>query len=261
MMPMMPRKPARLALLTLTLFVLSMAGCIGANPADASLLTPLPQPTATSTIEWFPPTPTPTFLPRPTIQPTIDMRPNLGDVLLSDDFSQPGAWSTGESTNGSIAYNPGKLTLAVSRPGGYLSSLRADTQLTDFYLEITANPVLCRGEDTYGVLFREIAGSSYYRLLLNCNGLLRLERISYSDILILQKWQGSDQLAPGSPLTVRVGLWVRGSTLRVFLNGSFQFEVSDVRFPSGGIGVFAISKGTTAVTVNFSDLQVRALTP
>jgi hypothetical protein len=261
MMPMMPRKPARLALLAMTLSLLSMAGCVSANPADASLLIPSPQPTATSTVAWFPPTPTPTFLPTPTLQPTVDMRPDLGGVLLSDDFSQPGAWSTGESPNGSIAYNPGKLTLAVSFAGGYLSSLRTDTQLTDFYLEITANPILCRGEDTYGVLFREIAGNSYYRLLLNCNGLLRLERVSYGDILILQKWQGSDQLAPGSPLTVRIGLWVRSSSLRVFLNGNFQFEASDVRFPSGGIGVFAISKGTTAVTVNFSDLQVRSLTP
>ncbi len=256
---MMPMK--RKGLLVCCYLAFLLAGCLSTEEQPSALFTPTPQITPTSTIVWFPPTLTPTILPTPSVQPTVDMRPGLGSVLLADDFSTPGLWDSGEFAGGTITYNTGRLTLAVSQTGGYLSSLRTDAKFSDFYLEITANPILCRGEDVYGILFREIAGNSYYRLLLNCNGMLRLERVSYSDILILQKWQGSSQLAAGAPLTVRIGIWARGSQLRVFINDSFQFEVGDVRFPSGGIGVFAISKGTTAVTVNFSDLQVRALTP
>ncbi len=261
MMPMNGKTLFPIACLVLILGSWLLAGCVSTNTASSNQYTPTPRSTPTSTIVWFPPTQTPTFNPTPSIQPTIEMRPGLDEVLLTDDFSSESLWGIGILANGTIAYSAGKLTLAVSQPGGYLSSLRSDTEFTDFYLELTANPILCRGEDTYGVLFREIAENSYYRLLLNCNGMLRLERVSYSDILVLQKWQGSSQLAAGAPLTVRIGIWVQGTTLRVFINDSFQVEAKDVRFSNGGIGVFALSRGTTAVTVNFSDLQVRAIQP
>ncbi len=261
MMPMNRRLVVSIPLLILFFALPGLTTCLGAESAVSTVPSLTPQPTLTSTIQWFPSTATPTFAPTPSMQPTVDMHPGLGEVILEDDFTTENAWSTGQFPSGNATFGVKALTLAITAPSGYLSSLRTGTLLTDFYLEITANPLLCRGEDVYGVLFREIAGSSYYRLMLNCNGMLRLERVSYSDVLTLQKWQVSGQLAAGAPLTVRIGIWARGSLLRIFINNIFQFEATDTRFPAGGVGVFAISKGATAVTVSFSALQVRALTP
>ncbi len=94
----------------------------------------------------------------------------------SDDFSDDSLWDTAVSDNGSAAISMNRLSLAV-QPGYYLSSMRRELPLSDFYAEITARPSLCRGEDNYGVIVRGV-GSSFYRFVLTCNGEIRAERIS-----------------------------------------------------------------------------------
>jgi hypothetical protein len=66
----------------------------------------------------------------------------------------------------------------------------------------------------------------------------------------------SGDVPPGAPGEVRIGLWVSGTEMRVFLNGHYQFTVSDPLFASGTLGVFARSGGENAVTITFSDLVV-----
>ena len=44
--------------------------------------------------------------------------------------------------------------------------------------------------------------------------------------------------------------------MRLFLNDRFQFSVIEKNFPSGGLGVFVKSEGTTPVSVTFADLKV-----
>jgi hypothetical protein len=48
--------------------------------------------------------------------------------------------------------------------------------------------------------------------------------------------------------------------MRFFLNGRYQFSVSDRNYLSGTLGVFARSLGDTPVTVTFSDLVVSEVT-
>jgi hypothetical protein len=47
-----------------------------------------------------------------------------------------------------------------------------------------------------------------------------------------------------------------GSEMRLFLNGRFQFSVSERTFPIGAFGVFARSAGEEPVSVIFSDFEV-----
>ena len=44
--------------------------------------------------------------------------------------------------------------------------------------------------------------------------------------------------------------------MRLFLNGRFQFSVTERTFPSGAFGVFARSAGENPLSVTFSDLEV-----
>jgi hypothetical protein len=182
------------------------------------------------------------------------MNPGIGEILLEDDFSEDSVWDVATSDLGSAAIGRNRLTLAV-QPGVYLASIRREIFFENFYAEITAHTNLCRGEDHYGILVRAI-GSSYYRFVLSCNGLVHVERIKNGTKIVIFEPVPSGDAPLGAPGEVRIGLWAVGSEMRLFLNGRFQFSVVEKTFPSGGLGVFARSNGETPVTVTFSDLTV-----
>ena len=217
--------------------------------------TPSPSPT----IVWFPPTNTPTPLPSPVFVPTPDQRPGLGAVIYQDDFEERTRWQTFSGATGSVAYGIDELTIAISQPKGILLSLSKEPFLDDFYLEITANPSLCRGADAYGLLLRATTYVDYYRFLISCSGELRLERVKNGRVALLQDWTPSGQVPPGSPLLLRLGVWTAGNEMRFFVNDIYQFRASDPVWRSGNIGVFARSGGENALTVSFSDLIVRSV--
>ena len=75
----------------------------------------------------------------------------------------------------------------------------------------------------------------------------------------LQEAVLSGDVPPGAPGEVRIGVWASDTEMRLFLNGRYQFSISDTNLPTGGLGVFVQSTGNTAVTVTFSDLVVREL--
>ena len=242
---------------------ISLAACQPVQVVvPTATLPPTPSPTATATPVWFPPTPTLTLTVTPlpataTPQPPAD----TGAVLLSDDFSAKKFWQTGVMDGGNVAYGKNELSLAVARPKGSLVSLRDQTNLGDFYLEITAAPSLCEDSDTYGLLFRVVSASEFYRFLVSCSGQLRLERLGNGQGTLLQDWMFSPQIVPGMPGAYRLGIWASGSELRFYVNNVLQFSRQDSALVSGTIGVFARSAGDNAVTVSFSDLIVRQASP
>ena len=252
--PLRQRGDCFVGKITLLAMTLSLAACLPLNslpPTETPIptITPIPSPT----IVWFPPSTTPTTLVFPTLTATPEMSPGIGRQTLSDDFSDDSLWDTATSDNGSASLNHNRLTLVV-QPGYYLASMRHELIVTDFYAEVTARPSLCRGEDNYGLVVRGV-GSSFYRFVLACNGLIRAERISGGRRLAIQEPVPSGD-APAAPGEVRIGVWAVGGDMRLFLNGRFQFSVMEQTFPSGGLGVFVRSAGDTLTTVIFSDLKV-----
>ena len=217
--------------------------------------TPVPSdtPTPTATIVWFPPSATATQLAVPTYTGTPEMSPGIGARILRDNFSDDSPWDTAVSDNGSAAIGMNRLSLAA-QPGYYISSMRRELNLEDFYAEITARPSLCRGDDNYGILVHGI-GSSFYRFVLTCNGQIRAERISGGTRLPIYDPVPSGD-APRPPGEVRIGMWMVGDEMRLFLNDRFQFSVNDPSFPNGAFGVFVRSAGDEEVSVTFSDFEV-----
>jgi len=181
----------------------------------------------------------------------------MGDLLFSDDFSDQKAWQTRKSSLGSVAYGKQELTLAIPEGKTSLLSLRSGLTLTDFYLEIESAPSLCRGTDNYGLLLRAQSEQDYYRFILTCDGELRLERVIGGEPAVIQDW-----IPRGSrPDATRLGVWAVGNEMRFFIDDIYQFSVHDPVFNSGSLGVFARSNGENALTVNFSNLSVRAVDP
>jgi hypothetical protein len=181
------------------------------------------------------------------------MGPGIGTRTLRDDFSNDSVWDTAASENASAMISNNQLSIAA-QPGYYISSMRRELPLSDFYAEITAHPSLCRGDDNYGVIVRGV-GSSFYRFVLTCDGQIRAERISGGTRLPIYDPVPSGD-APSPPGEVRIGIWAVGSEMRLFLNGRYQFSVDDPKFPIGAFGVFARSTGDEPVSVVFSDFDV-----
>ena len=182
------------------------------------------------------------------------MNPGIGEIILSDDFSNGSLWDIATSDQGSAAISRNRLTIVV-QPGIYLASMRHDLVTENFYAEITARTSLCRGDDNFGILVRAL-GNSFYRFVLSCNGFVHVERIKNGTKLIISEPAASGDAPLGAPGEVKIGMWAVGKEMRLFLNDRFQISINDNSFPSGAFGVFARSAGDTPVTVTFSDLIV-----
>jgi hypothetical protein len=209
---------------------------------------------------WFPATSTPTR--QVTIQPsaTPDSAILYGNLVIDDQFKTPADWTNGSFPEGNIEFSESALNLAVASPGGTLVSLRTDTFTNDFYLETSITASLCTQPDTFGVIFWATNDRNYYREAFNCSGQFRLEKVSNGRVSALSEWTASSQAVRTPGVPVRVGLWVGRGLVRLYLNEEFQSSQS-LAPTAGGIGFFASSNGSTAVTTQFTDLQVYEVSP
>lgn len=253
-------------LITMILIILLNSSCspmVTATIFPVETFTQTPTQTPTQTFVWFPPTATPTPFPTPVITPTEDYHPGLEEVILMDDFSTGNAWILGRSSSGSIALGKKELTIAITSEKTYLYTVREDPILDDFYLEITSNPTLCRGEDEYGVLIRFVSPENFYRFSLSCDGRTRLDKVINGKASSPQPWLSIGAIPPGAPSISRLAIWAKGEEMRFFINDTLLFSVTDSMIKDsesplakGKIGLFARSRSEIALTVNFSDLMV-----
>lgn len=249
----------RLWTLLLLTVSLSLGSCSGLVPVSITE-TPLPTVTLTPTVLWFPATNTPTSLPSPTNFPTPERAPGLADLLFSDTFGTPELWNTTTSSVASVAVTRNRLILSVNGQGPQsIISLRTEPVLGDFYADVQADLSLCRAADRYGLVFHAAPGGDYYRFAINCDGQLRLERGRGGSVAPLTDWLSSVDASFGAPASVKIGVWMAGSEIRLYLNDRFQLAFRDPTLRTGTIGFFAYANGTTPITVAFSNLQVYSI--
>ena len=244
----------------------SLTACLPVSaplpPAPSQTALP-PSQTPTATRVWFPPTATFTPLPTVTmsITHTVDTEPLYGELIFQDEFTQPENWTLGKMSAGTVALGKDELSLGVAQPLGYLYSMRRNTTLDDFYLEITASPSICRGKDEYGLLLRVSPSSDFFRFGLNCAGEARLDRYLAGQAASLQPPTPNGVVPPGAPSSSRLAVWAVERDLRFYVNGIFLFSIRDASLPAGGLGLYARAAGAEAMTVNFSDLKVYQAAP
>jgi len=247
-----------LVLILLTLSACQIPTSYAAPTLESSTSTATTAPIPTETILWFPATSTPTPMATRIIIPTPDQRPGIGPALLHDDFTDAAIWPTSRNENGSLAYGKSEFTIAIANPGSSLSSIRPQPLLENYYLEVTATASLCQQEDSYGLILRATA-DVFYRWVITCSGMSRLERVKSGRYTIIQDWVPSGQIPIGFPAVLKLGVWAQGQEMRFFVGDVYQFSITDPTPVSGQVGLFARSQGTTAVTICFSDLTIYQL--
>jgi len=243
----------------------SLMGLLSACLAPVAEPTPLPPtatstitPTITATIDWFPATATPTLRPTQPVEPTPEMRPGIGQVLINDLFGSQGEWQVGNFSAGNITLTGNRLTLAVQQSKANLLSLETKNVLRDFNLETKVNISLCKNEDVYGLVVRAISEYNYYRFLVNCQGFARAERVRDGATTLMQDWTPTG-LPPGAPQEVNLGVWAVGSEMRLFVNNAFIFSVKDPVFTEGTTGLFSRASGDSPVTISYSEMVINSV--
>ncbi len=239
------------------LLTMAISGCISSEPIEV-----FESPTAfneigitTATRVWFPSTSTPTVYVPPENTPTPYESPDYGPLVITDDFSDRQGWLSGSYAAGNVAYGKETLNLAVSVPGGSLTSFRKDSYFTDFYWEMTVTGNLCSPTDAFGLIFWSVNDKNYHRLSFNCGGEYAVEKVKNGKASPLLDWSPSSQVPRGGISPFRVGLWVGGGYVRIYLNDIYQDEVY-LSPATGGIGIFAQSGGGPAVNISYADMQL-----
>ena len=243
-----------------TLLLITVTACTSQpTPTEIPTVLPTITLTPTPTIIWFPPTPTFTPIPTSVPKPTQDEQRPIERLLLLDVFDQGDLWELGSFPAGKVSLGKNELSLTITKPQGYVSTLRQEPSLSDFYLEVDAYPSLCIGKDQYGLLIRSNTPTSFYRFALSCDGRARVDLISGTNATSPQPWIESASIPSGAPSHVKIGVLSKGEELSLWVNDQYQFTISDKTLHSGRIGFFARSGGDNAVTINFSNLKIYTL--
>ena len=252
--------------LSICLLTLVLVGCLRLEETPVvetpqATTTPLPVPTSTPTVIWFPPTETPQVTPTMELAPTPEIMVELGDVIYQDQFDSTEGWTLPQTDRGQINIGNGEINIIINETGSYLTGTREKPDLEDFYAEITANPVLCSPEDEYGFLFSVYGNTQYYRFALSCSGEVRLDKLSASGTNNLYPWTRCASVPAGAPSVTKLGVLVLGDEIHTYINGNSLFSITGQQNTYGSFGVYARTAGDTAMTVSFSDLIVREVLP
>jgi hypothetical protein len=257
------KKPLFSAALVLGLAGLLLSSCIGSGQQASmdALFSATPTFTPIATIDWFPVTATPAPQIKTTSTPNPAANPNFSNVIFSDAGVMKDHWSSAITTEGNVTVNQDSIALAVNSPAALLSTFRNDTSLGNYYFESVMTADLCKNSDQMGVLFRAQDSLDYYRLLIDCEGKIALQQVLGGTPIALKDWSFSNQIQAGLSAPIKIGIWVKSSTLRIYLNDQLQWEAESSAFFDGSIGFFAKASGDTSVTVHFSDITVYEVKP
>jgi hypothetical protein len=224
-----------------------------------------PSPTGTETVlptpttDWFPATATSTLAPTSLPSPTPDMHPDLGELLLEDDFSSSAPWPSTTANRTRVNVENNRINLFTDIPSALLLAPRNSLVVNDFYALITANPSLCEVNDEFGMMLRIRSNADHYRFALSCDGRAKVDRVYNGSVSTQAEWQAFPMIPSVAPSMLELSVWASGSEMRFFVDDTLIFTVNDTVLYSGRLGVFIRARGEGPLTVSFSNLMIYAL--
>ncbi len=186
------------------------------------------------------PTPQATSTPSPT--PTAQLATNpyeLGDPDVVDNLDVPGgSWYLRWTNEATFKGKPGRLIMQV-RQTGLVNFWTFSTYppLKDAYLEgVFITGPQCRHKDRYGFIVRAPTRYEGIVFLISCDGMYKIFRWN-GGLKILQDWTRSPAIHIGPNQTNRIGVWMEGKTLKLYINRALVAEIQEEIFLEGSFGV------------------------
>ncbi len=223
--------------------------------------TATPEPTATlaATATSQPQGPTPTLDPG-------DPRSRLGAPDSTDmmDDADSWIWPTGRDQFSSGTFTNGTQVITSLDPkDGWRMANPTGTEFTNTYLEATFKTGTCAGMDHYGIILRVPVVSEPdqgYLFGVSCDGRYSLRRwngeiLPKGEMKKLVDWTTSSAINSGVNQTNRLGIFVVGNRLILYVNGKLLSEVHDSSYPSGYFGAFVGQSSTENFSVQLDEMS------
>ena len=190
---------------------------------------------------------------------------NLGNVLLSDDFSST-QWGTGTDSDSSVEYANETLQFIVFTKNYFVWSTPNAEDYQNVHMEVT---VINNGTDSttgFGLMCHQQASAkgSFYYLAMTPAGEYAIAKAApeQSDVFLTNndQWASSDLIKHDAP-SYRVGADCgNDGTLTLYVDGQQIASISDVSYSNGGVAVFAWSgEESTNTDVSFDDFVMTQL--
>lgn len=188
---------------------------------------------------------------------------NLGTATWTDNFSTTDNWFLLDTPNTKWTGGDGKLVMTSINPGGGEEwGVSDQPSMKDYYLQATFNVAsACRGLDRYGLLARAPDPEKGYVFELSCDGHYRLYTWDGQNYNALQEWTNSDSIVAGSNQTNSIGIYLKGTDIRLYANGHLLAEFTDNSFDHGQFGLVIGSVNTQNFTINVTQVAYWNLIP
>lgn len=255
------------AIVLLVLPVVILSAC-AAPTEQAQSQTPTPAPAATqapTATEAVLPTatlaPTATFTAAPTETPTREPTPartRLPGELLFDDFSASGLnWSTTTDEFGTVNVSDGALHFILNDDDVYYLSTPGSNDLGDVAIEVDITRVSGPEENQMGVFCRYQDPQNYYAFNIGSRGYFSVYKVVGGQREIIRWSEGvKPEVVPSVDSVIHVRAVCSGQDLEFYVNGTRLAKTYDPTFPSGNVGLMAVSWGVDTLDVAFDNFLV-----
>ncbi len=175
---------------------------------------------------------------------------NLGAATWTDDFATADNWFLLDTANTKWSEGDGKLVMTSLNPkAGEEWGVSDQPSINDYYLQatfVTGNA--CSGMDKYGLLARAPDPDKGYVFEFSCDGHYRLY-VWDGKYSAVQEWTSSGSIVAGPSQTNVMGIYMKGTDIRLYANGHKIAEFTDSTFNKGLFGLVIGSVNTNNFTV------------
>ncbi len=188
---------------------------------------------------------------------------NLGAATWTDNFANTDNWFLLNTANTKWTAGDGKLVMTSIKPGNSEEwGLSDQPSLNDYYLQATfIVGSACSGLDKYGLLARAPSPDSGYVFEFSCDGHYRLYTWDGEHYNALQEWTNSASIVTGPNQTNVMGIYMKGTDIRLYANGHKIAEFTDSTYDHGQFGLAIGSVNTNNFTVNVDQVAYWDLNP
>ncbi len=150
---------------------------------------------------------------------------------------------------------PGALRLIVDKPSDITYWIRSDyPPLSDAYIQgVFRTGDSCHHKDRYGLVVRSPNSYEGYLFVISCDGMYKIFRWN-GGLLLLHDWERTMAIHTGGRQINRVGVWMEGTSLRLFVNNTLVAEVQDDKYTEGSFGILVGADATHGFTVDVEEV-------
>jgi hypothetical protein len=188
---------------------------------------------------------------------------NLGPATWTDNMDTAYYWYLMDTANTKFTEGEGKLVMkSITPSAGEEWGLANQPSMDDYYLQATfITGDSCSGLDRYGLLARAPEPNKGYVYEFTCDGHYRLYTWDGKNYNALQEWHTSGSILAGANQTNIMGIYMKGSDIRLYANGHKIAEFTDSTFDHGQFGLVIGSANTPNFIVSVDQVAYWNLNP